>query len=585
MSESKKLFLIRSDGQILGPFDKEEVIRLIKNGQISTFSEVAEPFSIYHYLRDHSDFKEAIRSMDVSDRLTNFITKTARRIQTFSQTQKSRTKTDTAKIGETTEGGKKELSIEERQSAQKVVYEVQATNKDLLTGDSPYQPSEQGELIVRKKVRAIVKISWKIIIFLALSLTAYIAYKEFLSPLREKQTIREDFKSKGLSFYSAGDYKKALPYFEKAHSEDILTDEEKIILSSLLLQDGQLQKATLMANEISETVLTDRSEGFLLRGLLAFFQSDFSLAEKHFQIAWDKMKDPLALLNLSVLELKRENSSRSLSYLELLMSTGYERSIVFYLKALNLLQQNQTQALISYINDSLLLGQSVKILSEYTQELYLILAYSYMREQRQEDMGRAIHSLLNEDPFFEREYKYSSFTAIKSLAWQELYPYCQSLFNWDPQNSQLNALNGFCYLKTGHFERGAKYIEQAKNRRPTALFLSLYAYLLILQEKSLQAEQVFSLIDYDSLDQTQSLPLILKAHLFEQKEDWLRALATWRELLALFPDHLSGLAGVAICSYKLKDKSTADIFSKRALNQYPYHKSLLFLKANEQSSY
>ena len=324
----------------------------------------------------------------------------------------------------------------------------------------------------------------------ALSVGAYIFYKEVVTPVQQKKAASEKFQANGLKFYKAGKYEQALPYFEEAYSKGVLQTREKILLASLFVKTDKMQRALSIANELSESSQPKSGNWFLLNGLLSFFQEDFSKAEQYFLSAKKDVTKNLALLNLSLLKRRTKEYDKSLFYLDQLVKNGYERDIVFYLKALNLLSQDKVGELVSYISQELLSKQSSLI--EYRQKLFLILAYSYMKEQKLEELEKTVRTLLNEDPFFGEEYHYSSFIAIQSLNWATLYPYCRSVFDSDPKNSLLNALYGFCLLKRGHLKQGSKYIEQAKNRElENPLFLSLYAYFLMLQDKDLQLEQVF----------------------------------------------------------------------------------------------
>ena len=579
MSDLEKKFLIRSSGQITGPFNKEEVIDRIKRGVISVFDEVAEPFTIWQYLQNHRVFEKTVHSMDFQTRLTNFVTQLSGKFSSVSHTGKTGDKT--IRNGPT-QGepflSHAELKSSDKQSAQEVKFEVLDQPKKKSQSYGKYVSQKDSEEIIRKKVSSVIKITWQIIAVFALLIGAYIAYKEVFVPIQKKQIVTEELKTEGLKFYKAGNYEKALSYFERAYSRDILLDEEKLLLASFFLQQHKLQKANLILDELLNSFLLKSGDGFLLSGLISFFQEDFSKSEKSFKQALKKKKDT-ALVNLSILKWRSGNYQQSLFYLDQLVKMGYERNIAFYLTALNLLSKKQFSALINYIKQELLLGQKQGLVMEYQQELYFMLAYSYMQEQRLEELEETVNSLLNEDPFFHTEYKYSSFMAVGGLNWTYFYPYCKSIFNFNSKSNLFNALYGFCYLKTGNFKQGSSYIEQAKNGEPNnPLFLSLYAYLLMLKGENLQSGQALDLIDYDQLKQEQKkqiLPFILKARFFEKEKNWARALAAWKDLLFLEAEHLSGMAGVSIMSYRLGDYITFDIYKKRTLDEYPYHVNLL----------
>ena len=558
MSQSEKKFLIRSAGQILGPFAKEEVTDLIKKGHISVFDEVAEPFSIWRYLQDHQDFKQIVYSMDVQTRLTNFITQISGKFSSYGKNApQTKTQTDTLETDQTTKPFplKKPVSINPPGHP-----------------SPPQKNQKSAEENFRKKVSFTIQTAWKLIIFFAFFIGAYVIYKEIVDPFYNKQKYREPFKTKGLSFYQIGNYKQARPFFEKAYSKGFLKPEEKLLFASLLAQEADWEKASLVRAELDSSRLKT-GHGFLLNGLISFFQDDFSQAEENWTMAVNQ-KQNLAWLNLSLLKWRKGNYKQSLFYLDKLLTEAYERDIVFYLRALNLLSQNRTKDLISYIDRELFLGKQNSLVLEYTQELYLLLAYSYMKEQKPEKSAQAVYSLLNEDPFFEEERGgYSSFVAVKSLNWASLYPYCESLWRSHSSHRLLGALYGFCSLKAGYWGKASKYIEQVQEGKDKSLFLSLKAYLLMQKDEDSLAERALSLIDYDK--EREKLPFIIKARFLEKKQDWLRALALWEKLLALSEGHLSGLTGVAIANYELGHKSKGDIYKSKALEKYPYHIRLL----------
>ena len=578
MSDLEKKFLIRSSGQILGPFLKREVIDLIKEGRISSFDEVAEPYTIWLYMEDHSEFKAIITTMDFQTRLTNFVTKVTSSISSKSDSTvktetggKHQTKTDTKTL---TDRKNVNLGIQMKKTAKEV--EVEVMEKSKLKSPAKYQSRTNREKNIRKKVNKTIKLVWFSIIFFSLSIGAYIVYKEFIKPFQYKQEIVRQLNTEGRKFYKAGAYKKALFYYEKAYSQNVLQPEDLLSLGGLYFQENKLQKLSLILDEFVKLSVSKTEEWFLLNGLLSFVRDDFTQAEIYFQQAVSG-NQVTALLNLSILKWKLRDYKSSLAYLDQVTKEGYERGIVFYLKALNLFFQNKTEEFVNYMDKELLFGTETSILQEFHQELYFMLAYSYLRQGKADQFEDTLKIFFNQDPFLFREYKYSPFMAVQELDWTHFYPYCKSLFDTNPKRSLLKALHGFCYLKAGSLQKGFKLITSAKNKEPqNPLFLSLYAYFFLLKgESSLQAEQVLSLIDYNINRQKQFLPYIIQAYFFEQKKDWGRALISWKSLVSLSPDSISGLAGMGLSYHKLGQPLKADMYKKRGLDRYPYLLRLL----------
>ena len=576
MSDLNKKFLIRSSGQVLGPFSKVEVIDYIKQGRISSFDEVAEPYSIWFYLEDHLEFKSIIHSMDFTSRLTNFVTKITHSISSNSQARtKSEVSQDAANKQTLPGSTSPDLVSSEKQVAKEVQIEVLKQPQEQTNSYARYQSQKDREEFVRKKINKIIRIIWTLIVIFSLSVGSYIIYKEFVRPFQNKQKIAGQFNTEGLKFYKAGNYKEALAYFEMAYSQNILQGSDLLVLGSLYFQENKLQKTSLILDEFVNLSLTKTKPWFVLNGLLAFSQNNFFQADQFFNQVTEKDVD--TLLNLSLLKWRQKNFKSSLSYLNEAKKRGYERGLVFYLKALNLFSQNQFVELIAYIDEELMLNSASPLTQEFHQELYFMLVYSHFHQGNRDQFEKSLQNLFNQDPFFYKDYKYSSFIAIRELKWSYFYPYCKRLFDSDSNSSLLNALYSFCYLKTSRLKESSQFINKAKSKEPNnPLFLSLYAYLLMLKgEEDLKVEQTLSLISMDTNQQKQLLPYIIQARFLEQKSDWGRALKAWTSLLSLSPKHLSGLAGVALSSYKLGDYSKADIYKQRTLDKYPYFIRLL----------
>ena len=284
----------------------------------------------------------------------------------------------------------------------------------------------------------------------------------------------------------------------------------------------------------------------------------------------------VAFLNLALQAWEQGDYNRSVDYLDnQLLTRGFNRDILFYLKALNLLFQKKLNQLEKYIVNELDLEKN-SFIKEFKQEFYLLLAFISTENKNKEQANFYIKKLLNEDPFLYQEYNYSPYI-IKTtvLNWSYLYSYCQEISNFNSNYSLSKALLGFCQIKTNNFTLADNSIKQAKNIDPeNPLFLALSSYLLMSKNKdSTQSEQIFSLINYEKTRDT--LPFFLKAHFLEEKGEWGNALIVWEKLLSLEPNNLSGVAGVAFNNYQLGKTSVANIYTKKALEEYPHYVKLL----------
>ena len=606
-SVADKRFLIRSSGHILGPFLKDEVIDLIKKGKISVFDEVAEPYTIWLYLQDHADFKQIVHSVSMQSRLVNFLSSVSTKISQISKnkedytTEKTFTKTKeaTATLSQLEKQGASEVSVED-------IKPIQTSN----TIKSDYKSEEESEEIIRKKISFFVNWVWIMIILGVLTIGAYIFYREFYKPMQKKQVIKNQLQSNGFIFYKAGNFKKALSFFEPAYSNELLTKGEKLIYASLLIQENKISKANVVKNEIINSPSFSQGKGRLLESLLDYYnKTATSVTEKKLKSILESNDNNLVIdthltteanqgingkteqiesidqdidtvtdtarWNLALFYWKAgKDYNKSLSLLNELVGKNITRDIIYYLKALNLLYQNNLTNLESF------LAERTELNKEFKQELYLLSAYIYMKKNEKEKLTSQITKLLSEDPFLYQEYSYNSFIIKNTLFnWSYLYKYCIEIFNSSNEDNLFKALYGFCHLKANNSKIASDYITQVKNTNSkNPLFLSLYAYLLMTENASTeQLRQIFTEIDYPlAIERKLPLPFILKARFLESQGNWTSARKTWKQLLSsINPFYLSALAGVAFNSYQLNDIAPAQRYKEQTFNRYPYYIKIL----------
>ena len=592
MSDTKNKFLIRSSGEILGPYSKEELVTLIKKGKVSIFDEVTEPFKIWVFLENHIDFKKAVQSINIQTRLTNFLTQVSIGISLSKSKTKDQTKTaDTKSFTQDQKDLPQEVSFnlisksdqKHRKSEKKI--SVQRVDNPLFQQNKTIQQQEEK---LEKKIGFLVRFTWRFIILTSFLVFAFLFYKISYIPIKEKKEIIKKLNLKGKSYYKAGDFKRAFPFFEKAQS--YLTKEEKFYFAILLLHNNQLEKANLIKEEITDPALLQKEAWTLFEGLSYFYSRRYSEAERSFQnVILKNNKETInqALLNLALLKLETRQYNEFISETKQLLKRSFQRGVMWYLEALSFLKEGNLTKLEYYLlNRFDLEGEFSNLrdksfIIEYKQELLFLLAYTYMKKEKPNEKNTIIKRLLNQDPYFIEEYAYSPFIAKNKLNWTLLYPYCNEMFNVDPEESLTQALYSLCLIKTNQRQKARIYIERAKSQEPeNSLFIALYAYLLMVEkEKTQKIEQVFSLINYESKSTRENnLPFIIRARFFEQAEYWESALLVWKDLIGRDLNHISALTGISFNSYQIGDNSTSRLYRKKVLGYYPYHLKLLPLE-------
>ena len=93
-----------------------------------------------------------------------------------------------------------------------------------------------------KKTHFIVRLSWWLIAGFSIFSAVYIVYREAPLSFQKGQLAKDLLSAEGMTFYQAGYYKQALPFFEKAYAQNVLREEDMIVMASLYLQEDKLQK-------------------------------------------------------------------------------------------------------------------------------------------------------------------------------------------------------------------------------------------------------------------------------------------------------------------------------------------------------
>ena len=249
----------------------------------------------------------------------------------------------------------------------------------------------------------------------------------------------------------------------------------------MLLKKNKLQKAFILANEISDSSVINSESGILLRALIDFYDQDYKKASKSFETVASSKSDfsNKALINLAILNWEQKQYQKSIGQLNSLITQAFERDIVWYLKAVNLLYQNRWSDLEKYIKNELFFDQGA-IVIEFKQELYLMLAYLEMRKKDTSRLKYYVLKFFNEDPFMYQNYSYHPLIAVNRLNWSYVFSYCRDIFNFNPDDNLLRALYAFCMFKMDQFDKADSELKRLRSAEPqNPLFLSLQAYFLM----------------------------------------------------------------------------------------------------------
>ena len=580
MSDSEKKWLIRSSNTVLGPYSKQEVEDLLKETVLLGHDEVVGPCTFWRTLQNHPEFKESVERFRSKNPLTNLVTGisgklTSSFIMNTTTTTKKQTFTQTLTTPVNAPKEKEVLTLPHKSPTEKIKemeVEIQSSPSRTPHPSRP-QGARKNQLEGAKKTKKATGVVWIVSMILVLGFIGYIIFQRVIRPqiIKKEKPLISDIRKAGHSAYTVGNYEEAFRHFEKGLKEGFLGTEEKLLMISLLIQKNKIEAAENLLQSIPDPERSD-TRFLLVQGLLLMHENRFSDAEKLFKKA-QGFHSESSLLNLGLVKFFEKDYTASLNYVNELILSGYQRGIGFYLKALNQIQlssdpSNLKETITSYLDKT----------PEYHQEFYLLMAYLSALQGNKEETRSFIEKTLKEDPYFVEEYHYDPFFAVNLLDWSFLVNYCAQIFTVDSGNSFFNAINGFCLLKTNARDKGASLMERAKTQTPEQpVILSLYAFHLMQGGLFTEAEKVLRIaIQHNKLNTL--IPHIMKARLYEKREEWASALQSWKKALSLNSYHITSLAGMAVSSFHLNRISDMEYYRDKGLDLYPYHKQLLMLQ-------
>ena len=582
MSETDKKWLVKSDNVVLGPYTKSEVKQLVSDALVSINDEITEPCTFWWVIQDHPEFKSFTKSINFQTRITNLITGMGSRLTTTGKTDKRHTSTQTIT----------DTAVAEEAVFKSVEVKVNEPVLDKIQKESipDFQSKIESQREAAKKTQQIIKRLWHLVILISLGVLVYIVYREVFVPSQKKVETLVNVRQSGMKAYREGNKSEALKHLNEGLKENLLSDEEKVALASLLLQKKETEKVSEIISRLSPSQFKN-VKVLNLQGLLYLLEKNFQVAESFFLSALEaeKKTDTIptrSLINLALLNYIKGDFASTEKLINQLMSLGYERGLLYYLKILNSLslvlttqseEKNKVTEDIPKDQIQKDINFFMKIDPEYRQEFYALLAWLNRNDKKERE--NYIRKTLNEDPYFIEEYDYDLFTGNRLLDWSHLMPYCKDLFEKDMENPLFNSFYALCYIKSGQKRQAEVYLETAKKQASdNPLITSIYSYSLMEKGQMERAKSLLEVIQDNKSGFPYTVPYALKARIYILKKEWPLAILTLKALLSIDSGHISGLGGMAYASFQIGNNKDYMAYKERALRRYPHYKKLLTLK-------
>ena len=545
-----KLWLIKDNNKISGPFSASEVKKELEKGYITPFATACVPGQIFWGFV--AAYPEFVNHTDVTC-LTE-MTKALESGMTITDIYAFQTQTQKT---ENTSGPSPESEAED------VSYEVIEEHPELASLEKQ-----------KKNISSSLLISFSVIL---IAVAVFFLFFRKGSDLdnTDNKSVSSHF---GRVYFSAGNYSQAMQIWKEDMRKNNLSAEDKVLFQSLKFQlnDDMSQSEAMI--HLYKDKNTDSEVKKMIEALMQLKAGNLQSAHRALTaLTYNNQLQEIkqaAFANLALLSARTGDCNFFNRYEE---SQFGNQNLIHFAFSLCLLQSKSVsvdqQEQVKYF-----LQEMTQKPQNYYQEALVGLAY--IKYQKGEDISFLIKSLLDSNPYLTNSYHYNLLIDKKIYSWLQFFPLCEKIYSAKKDNKLFVAFYAYCLVRSHHYELAQEFIKKAVLIDSTdVLIKAIHAYITNLI--NLEDESVLILGDaiQSNFDRQYMLPYILQAQFCEKNKDWECAVQNWRLVLKNTPHSLSGLGGLAYAKYNQGHYAEAQEYVDRgfAIDHTRLYSPLLFV--------
>ena len=560
MAEDTKLWLIKKDSQIRGPFSEQKIKQMLKEGEFSAMDLACLPdmqvwLNICCYDQFMSEQQKTSRKKSAKEEektlastATVLISKTKKKIKQLTDTLSvSNSETETDMISQT-ETNTKPVVVKD------VSYEVLSKNKaGAKAGGKPQR----------------IKKIFKFLIYMsAVSVIAYLIFSDLVKNNNmAKNTLASPESKKAHLHFKAGDYIKALESWKSV--ENTLSDKDKVWFYILQLKiNNHIYQGEKSLQLLERTGLYPEMKD-MVSALLKIKSEDFYLAKQILNsIIEQKTADPKiqrsAVINLILLFSRDQNCDEAWSYYEQykkLIKKSFMLNTVLsscFLRSKNFQQYSSRTAV--------LLSSVIEQKREYYQEAQMASAYQRLLKGQSDKIEPIVQKILESGFYSSENYYRSVFVDAHIYSWPQWLGICRDLYKSQKNHPLFVSLYAYCLFRSGQKSSAFSEIEKAiAMNSKDSLIKSVHAYMAY----NSQLQDQFELILEDAVQLNKgfnyALADVLQAQVYALEKNWSKVFKQWEKVLKNQEGYrLFALTGMGRASYELHKLQEARRYLKQA---------------------
>jgi tetratricopeptide (TPR) repeat protein len=463
VSNTDKVWLIKSSTRILGPFSVEEVATLLKSRQVSIIDEIRLPSGRWSYIRENQRFMDIVRSIreEQDNSPENTMTQSIPHNTTFTKTEP------------TVDSEEQTLTPIPNHSPQmKDVSSAaeRAVNKSSMpvTGVS-YGTSNDAR--VQNKIRQQSNaLRWAVIGVAAVAVLGI--YVTLGNRDASQSGNYDELISRAIRYKSVGLYEKSLQAYKGATSIKEPDLDTQIQMAPVLISED---RQTLQGRRILEKAIVQESrqrselvDAYLGIAVSYMMDGDLKEAENTLQKAIGHEPFNIAArLNLAIVEMKKGNYKEAMHKFEYVLSKDPTNVMALYGRSMAAMEVAKTSSDLSFLKPLVAdLQNALKKTNLLRQELSLFLIYSYNLLGDVDAMNQAIVKFLSEPAGISGLYTHSLNVDWRFTQWDYLEKYCSEVYNKSVPSAELKAVRALCLMEVNRDTDADKLLREAISEGP-----------------------------------------------------------------------------------------------------------------------
>lgn len=571
METNESKWLVKSSGQVLGPFTIDEIAQHLRARTLSILDEVREPRTRWSFVRENTIFKEVVKQVRAAD---DQVAETTQTTFVGTKTKTEATLEITEDIDELTPEPVFGKTSDDPSGDIRPILATERKIEGWSAGSSTFATA--GDVQARARAQKTSHLGRYLVLGFAALILAVGGYNLYSAKRQRKMVEAKAAEQVRLAHEALrfGESARALQLFRSAKESIKLIPADNLLLAQLLIQ---IESKTVDGLRLLSEVEMDpdpqvRRKKSIVRSLAYIIERRWNEASAEIQTLLSvNPADEEALWNQAAMDLERG-----------LFSTADSTVTELKKKTLQISQLVLLQGLVALLWDNPTdrqerMGLAISALTEDVEKNYeiyfeksLVLAALLFEINQPDQAIQVVKRIWEADPFDSRNFAFSLDITQNFYSWEFLAPICERVTSKNPGHEDFEALSVVCLYSRGDTATALRKLDSARGRLSRSALLASVQALIFLK--------------VDRISDSKSLLALSEGHVFADlvrgqicsaDRDWICAEKSWSQVLKQVPRNPMAKMGIANAMKQLGNEQGARDLVLGALVEAPRYRPLL----------